>query len=130
MDDTKDISNENILPSAPHFKNADGFAWDKNNTPTFISIIPSLGSYIRGFPELTIYAEDGKTVVLECKSIRSVVGWEYETEPGNWTAFTPAGIPKSVVNGINRLRYTVQKEDALTANMKYIIKGRVGGSKK
>jgi hypothetical protein len=129
MTSNQDAFNDNILPGIPEFKNADGYEWDKNPTPTFIAIIQSLGNYVRGFPELTIYAEDGIAVVLKCESVKSVVGWEYETEPGVWTPFTVAGIPSSAVNGINQFRYTVQKADALPIG-KYTIRGRMGASKK
>lgn len=120
---------EIFSPGKSQLKNADGYEWDKNSTPGFIAIIPSLGSYVRGFPEIIVYEDDGETIVLRRASAHSIAGWEYETEPDVWIDMTPAGIPLSVVNGINRYRYTIQKADALPIG-KYKITVRMGGAQK
>ena len=103
--------------------NADGFVFDKDSTPIFRAIMSSLRGGTVGFPELTIYENDGTTEVQSCKSVESIAGWEYESEPDTWVAMTVAGIPSSEIDGINRVRFTVQ---TVLDAAEYIVKGRMG----
>ena len=62
------------------------------------------------------------TLVAIYKLVTAVGGWEYETAPATWVAMTTAGIPDTVIDGVNRLRFTPA---ALTAD-DYTINGRCG----
>ncbi len=101
----------------------DGREWDKTPHPVAISVIPSLNGGDHGFPECIVFESDGTTEILRYESVISVVGWEYETEPDVWIPLTQYGIPESVIDGKNRMRFTIP--DALE-NGEYIIRGRMG----
>jgi hypothetical protein len=113
----------NNLPAKMTWTNNDGYVFDKDTTPTFRAIIPYLRGGTKGFPTLSIYQSDGTTLVQTCNSLDSVAGWEYETAPDTWTALTVDGIPDTVIDGVNRVKYTCQT--ALSA-AEYIIKGKMG----
>jgi len=113
----------NNRPAIMTWTNADGFVFDKDSTPIFRAIMSSLRGGTVGFPELTIYENDGTTEVQSCKSVESIAGWEYESEPDTWVAMTVAGIPSSEIDGINRVRFTVQ---TVLDAAEYIVKGRMG----
>jgi hypothetical protein len=112
----------NNLPAAITWANSDAVAWGEDTTPTFIATITSLrggtGSY--GFPDLRIHEAVGDALVRKCASYEAVAGWEYETEPDAWVALTPTGIPITVIDGVNRMRYT--PTTALAAG-DYVIRG-------
>lgn len=105
------------------WENADGFIFDKDTTPTFRAIIPRLRGGSKGFPDISIYRTSGIVLVITYQSVKSIAGWEYETAPSNWVAMTTAGIPDTVIDGINRLRYTPVA--ALSAD-DYTINGQMG----
>jgi hypothetical protein len=115
----------NNRPGKITWLNSDGYSWDEDTTPTFNAIIPYLRGGSKGFPEIYIYESDGTTLVsgYPKKAIESIVGWDYENAPSTWVALTATGIPDTVIDGINRLRYTVQT--ALSA-AEYIVAGRLG----
>jgi hypothetical protein len=112
-------------PAVPTVVNSDGRTWDKDTTPVFQAIIPSLRGGTVGFPEIYIYESDGSTLVsgYPKKAVESIVGWERETALNTWIALTPAGIPSAGINGVLRMRYTVQT--ALSAD-DYLITFRMG----
>jgi len=116
----------NNRPARITWANADGYTFDKDTTPRFIATIPYIRGGAKGFPAINVYESDGTTLVLEKKSIESIVGWEYEDVPDHWNALTAAGIPSSAIDGTNRMRYTVQAADALTINTDYLINGEMG----
>lgn len=113
----------NNRPAKMDWENADGYVFDKDTTPIFRGIIPYLRGGEKGFPTISIYESDGTTLVQTCNSTDSVAGWEYETAPSTWTALTVDGIPDTVIDGVNRVRYTVQSALPVA---EYIIKGKMG----
>lgn len=112
-------------PAVSTVVNSDSRSWDEDTTPVFQAIIPSLRGGDRGFPEIYIYESDGTTLVsgYPKKAVESIVGWEYETAPATWVALTSGGIPAAEIDGINRVRYTVQ--DVLVVG-DYLITMRMG----
>ncbi len=116
----------NNRPGKIAWENADGYTYDKDTTPVFIATIPLLRGGTKGFPGLHVYKSDGTTLVMDRLSIECINGWEYEDTPDSWNSLTAAGIPVAVIDGINRVRYTIQAADALTANLEYIINGEMG----
>jgi hypothetical protein len=112
-------------PAVATVVNSDSRTWDEDTTPVFQSIIPSLRGGTFGFPEIYIYASDGTTLVsgYPKKAVESIAGWNYETAPATWVALTPAGIPTASIDGVNRVRYTVQT--ALAAG-DYLASFRLG----
>lgn len=112
-------------PAVPAVLNADSRTWDEDTTPVFMAIIPAIRGGVREFPEIYIYESDGTTLVsgYPKKSVESVAGWEYETDTDTWVALTVAGIPAASIDGVNRMRYTVQT--ALVAGT-YVITMRNG----
>jgi len=115
----------NNRPGKITWTNADSREWDEDTTPVFMGIIPYLRGGSKGFPEIYVYESDGTTLVsgYPKKAVESIVGWEYETAPATWVAVTTAGIPSTVIDGINRLRYTVQTALGVA---EYIVSGRMG----
>ncbi len=97
-------------PAVPSGVNEYGRLWDDDSTPTFQTIIPTLRGGDRGFMEFYLYESDGSTLVsgFPKKVVESIVGWEYETAPATWVALTFGGIPVASIDGVNRVRYTVQ----------------------
>jgi len=94
-------------PSRVTVQNYDGRAFDKDTTPVFSCVMGEIncGRYL--FFEITIEDGNGQTV-LRTSSAENVVGWEYETSPGNWSSVTPQGINIRYADGTNRVRYTCQ----------------------
>lgn len=105
----------NNRPAKITIENKDGHTFDKDTTPEFIGIIPDLRGGTRAFPYIKIYESDGTTIVQENKSVESVLGWYYETAPDTWVAMTPAGIPSTAIDGVNRVKYIVQTALAAAA---------------
>ncbi len=118
----------NNRPAAPVWVNVrpsgDGYPFDKDTTPTFRSIIAAPRGGGPQFPRITFYDDDATTqVALDLKSGQVVTGWRYETAPNTWVNMTGAGIPSSVVDGVNRVEITVQPADALS-EAQYFVNGR------
>ncbi len=68
------------LPAEMTWVNDDGYAWNKDTTPTWRAQIVSLRSGERGFPALHYYREeDGAGLTQNANSYEAIVGWEYET---------------------------------------------------
>jgi hypothetical protein len=113
------------LPAVAVATNYDGRDWDEDATPTFMAIIPSLRGGTVGYPEISIYESDGSTLVnfYPKRSSESIVGWEYETAPNTWVSMALTGIPTASINGVNRMRYTVQ---AALAAGDYKVSFRLG----
>ena len=113
------------LPSVASVVNSDGYSWGKDSTPTFQSIIPSIRGGTAGYPVIYIY--DAIINILHPfypkKSSESVIGWEYESGVNNWIAMPLTGIPAAAINGVNRMRYTMQS--ALAAG-DYTISFKMG----
>ena len=98
-------------PAVPTVVNSDGRAWDEDTTPTFQAVIPTLRGGTACFPVIHLYSDSAGTVYVSGypkRSYESIAGWEYETAPNTWVAMTVAGIPSSAIDGVNRMRYTVQ----------------------
>jgi hypothetical protein len=112
-------------PAVPAVVNSDTYAWDKDSTPIFQAVIPTLRGGDHGFPEIYLYASDGTTAITGYpkKSVESIVGWAYETDTDTWAALTVTGIPVASIDGVNRVRYTVQT--ALDAG-DYLVTMRMG----
>ena len=112
-------------PAVPTVINSDGYSWDKDTMPTFQAVIPSLRGGDYGYPEIYIYQSDGTTLLsfYPKRSSESTVGWEYETAPATWVALPLTGIPATSIDGVNRLRYTVQ---AAIAAGDYLASFRIG----
>lgn len=112
----------NNLPAAITWANSDAVAWGEDTTPTFIATITSLrgGTGSCGFPDLRIHAAVGDALVRKCASYEAVAGWEYETATDTWVALTPSGIPITVIDGVNRMRYT---PTTALATGDYVIRG-------
>jgi hypothetical protein len=112
-------------PAIPVVVNSDAHTWDKDSTPIFQAIIPTLRGGDHGFPEIYIYESDGTTLVsgYPKKAVESIVGWAYETAPNTWVDLTVTGIPVAEIDGVNRFRYTVQ---TVLAAGTYLVKMRVG----
>lgn len=103
-----------------------GVSWDKDSTPSFAAIMPDLRGGDKGFPAIRIYKEaDGSVLELEKKSVEDITGWSYETAPDTWVDMTVLGIPGTIADGVNRIRYQVQTADALTVGEKY-VNGEMG----
>ncbi len=115
----------NNRPAKMTWVNSDGYVFDKDTTPTFNAIMPSLRGGTKGYPTISVYESDGTTLERTCDSVESIAGWEYETAPNTWVDMTVSGIPDTAIDGINRVRYTIQAADPLAAG-EYIIKGKMG----
>ena len=95
--------------------NADGYTYDKDTTPVFMAVMGDIRGGSRLYFRLKVNDGTG-TLVLE-KDLASVpTGWEYETAPDTWVACTAGGVSPLYADGVNRIRYTVQAGDALTAD--------------
>lgn len=98
------------LPGKIVWEWEDGRTFGKDATPTVIAVIPYLRGGVKGFVEVSFSRSDGLTEIITYKSVASVAGWEYETAPGVWAAVTAAGIPSTVIDGRNRMRFTPPAE--------------------
>jgi len=106
-------------PATVTVVNFDGRVFGKNLTPIFAAVMGDLTIGTHGYWEITI--EDGNgAVALRTSSAEYTAGWMYETAPNTWAAVPAAGVSGAYINGVNRVRYTVQT--ALTAdNDKYYL---------
>lgn len=95
--------------------NADGFTYDKDTTPVFQAVMGDIRGGTRLFFRVKVSDGTG-TLVLEKDSASVPTGWEYETAPDTWVSCTAAGVSPLYADGVNRIRYTVQAGDALTAD--------------
>lgn len=95
--------------------NADGFTYDKDTTPVFMAVMGDIRGGSRLYFRLKVNDGTG-TLVLEKDSASVPTGWEYETAPDTWVSCTAAGVSPLYADGTNRIRYTVQAGDALTAD--------------
>ena len=119
----------NNRPGKITWANADGRTFSKDTTPAFIATIPYLRAGTKGYPTLSVYESDGTSLVMERRSVWAIDGWEYEDDTDSWNSLTVAGIPDTVIDGTNRMRYTVQAADALSVDdgsTDYIINGYMG----
>ncbi len=115
----------NNRPGKITWVNADSRDWDEDTTPVFQAVIPYLRGGTKGYPELSVYDSTGTVLIAEFKSVESIAGWEYETEPATWVAMAVTGIPDTAIDGVNRMRFTVPAGDALAVG-EYLITGRMG----
>lgn len=122
---TSDAFVVNNRPAKITWLNADGYTFDKDTTPVFMAVIPLLRGGTIGFPEISFYKTDGNVLVRTKKAVEDITGWEYETSPATWVSLAVTGIPSTAIDGVNRMRYTVQAADALTPD-DYYITGRMG----
>ena len=50
------------------------------------------------------------------ESASVTTGWQYEDTTDNWNAVTAGGVSPQHADGVNRIKYTVQAGDALSAD--------------
>ncbi len=112
----------NNRPAQITWVNSDSRTFSKDTTPTFQGIMPSLRSGDRGYPMLRIY-NSANVLQQTATSVDDVTGWEYETAPATWVAMAFTGILAANIDGVNRVRYTVQTALATGA---YTVTGEMG----
>ncbi len=93
--------------------NSDGFSWDEDTTPIFTAVMTSPRGGTRLFYKIAVY-DYSSVIQLSKDSSESVTGWEYQPSGSSYVAAPSSGISGQYVNGINKVRYTVQAADALT----------------
>jgi len=95
--------------------NSDTFTFGKDTTPIFQAIMTAIRGGDKLWHRIKIYDSNDSLQFIKVSAI-DVTGWEYENTPNNWNAVPVSGIPVANIDGVNRVRYTVQAGDALTAD--------------
>jgi len=94
---------------------SDSRTYDKDTTPILQALMTDIRGGSKLYYRLRIY-DGGDNLVLEKNSAISVTGWQYEDTTDSWNSVLVTGVTPLYVDGINRIRYTVQAGDALTAD--------------
>jgi hypothetical protein len=101
-------------PAQVTLTNADGFTWDEDTTPAFVATMGSVRGGSVLFFELTV-TDYSDALIFTKDSSLAVAGWEYQPVGSSYVACLISGVPAQYANNINKIRYTVQAADALTA---------------
>lgn len=105
--------------------NHDSRVFGKDTTPQFSAVMADLTIGTHAYWEITI--EDGNGAqALKTSSAEYTAGWEYETAPDTWESVPAAGVSGAYIDGVNRVRYTVQTALAVDNDKNYSITMRQG----
>ncbi|MCK5603901.1 hypothetical protein KAR91_18585 [Candidatus Pacearchaeota archaeon] len=102
-------------PGVVTLLNSDGFTFAKDTTPTFQAIMVTIRGGTHLFFRLIV--EDSNDVQqFDTGSGEVLDGWEYEDGLTNWTQVPVTGVPAAKIDGANKIRYTIQSWNEITAD--------------
>jgi len=101
-------------PEQTTVTNSDTFTFDKDTTPQFEAVMKPMRGGTLAFFRLTV-KDYSDTVILTKDSSESVTGWEYQQAGAAYSAVAITGVSGAYIDGVNKVRYTIQAGDALTA---------------
>ncbi len=106
------VLNYNVADST---YDSDNLYFDKDTTPIFAAIMQNVKGGKKLFWRIRVY-NNADVLQFSKISAMDITGWEYETAPNTWATVPATGVDPNYVDGVNRIRYTVQAANLLTAD--------------
>ncbi len=101
-------------PATTTVTNFDTFEFDEDTTPQFTFTMRTTKGGSKLYPKIIVYdINDNPQFTRELST--GITGWMYQQSGGTYTDTVITGIPAEYIDGTNKVRYTVQSDDGLTA---------------
>lgn len=94
--------------------NFDTFSWDEDTTPIFSTIMGNIRGGNRLYFRIKIYDANDDLIAIKSSAIL-ITNWQYEDTTDSWNDCPIGGVDPQYIDGVNRIRYTVQSGDALSS---------------